>query len=76
MRVVQQNVKELYREIECLNLIKAIVKHTWKDFQGSPYCWYPGAHTERATPVLGLCHGVFTDQFIFNRILGHFFPEK
>ena len=37
----------------------------------------PGAHNpERATPILGLCHGVFTDQFIFRHILGHFFPRK
>ena len=36
-----------------------------------------GAHnSERATPILGLCHGVFTDQFIFRHILGHFFPRK
>ena len=36
-----------------------------------------GAHNpERATPILGLCHGVFTDQFIFGHILGHFFPRK
>ena len=33
-----------------------------------------GTHKpERATPILGLCHGVFTDQFI----LGHaLFPAK
>ena len=31
---------------------------------------------ERATPVLGLYHGIFTDQFIFRNILGHFFPRK
>ena len=37
----------------------------------------PGTHnTERATPILGLGHGVFTDQFIFRHILGHFFPRK
>ena len=36
-----------------------------------------GAHNpDRATPVLGLCHGVFTDQFIFRHILGHFFKRK
>ena len=34
-----------------------------------------GVHnSERATPILGLNHGVFTDQFIFRHILGHFFP--
>ena len=38
---------------------------------------YAGAHKlERATPILGLCHGVFTDQFIFRHILGHLFPRK
>ena len=31
---------------------------------------------ERATPILGLCHGVFMDQFIFRHILGDFFPRK
>ena len=37
----------------------------------------PGAHNpERATPIQGLCHGVFTDQFIFRHILGHFLQRK
>ena len=31
---------------------------------------------ERATPKLGLCHGVFTDLFIFRHILGQFFTRK
>ena len=31
---------------------------------------------EWATPIVGLCHGGFTDQFIFRHILGHFFPWK
>ena len=31
---------------------------------------------EWATPVLGLCHRIFTDQFIFRHILEHFFPRK
>ena len=36
-----------------------------------------GAHnSERATPMLGLCHGAFADQFIFRHILGHLFPQK
>ena len=36
-----------------------------------------GAHNlEWATPILGLCHDVFMDQFIFRHILGHFFPQK
>ena len=29
-----------------------------------------------STPILGLCHGVFTDQFIFRHILGYLFPRK
>ena len=37
-----------------------------------------GAHNpERATPILGLCHGAFMNQFIFRQV--HFwalFPEK
>ena len=38
---------------------------------------YAGAHKpERATLMLGLCHGAFTDQFIFRHILGHLFPRK
>ena len=28
------------------------------------------------TPIPGLRHGIFTDQFIFRHILGHFFPQK
>ena len=37
----------------------------------------PGAHyPERANPILGLCHGVFTDQFIFRYILEYFFRRK
>ena len=36
-----------------------------------------GAHNpERATLILGLCHGVFTDRFIFRHILGHLFPRN
>ena len=36
-----------------------------------------GAHNpERATPIPGLCHSVFTDQFILRHILGHFFLRK
>ena len=31
---------------------------------------------ERATPILSLCHVVFTDRFIFRHILEHFFPQK
>ena len=36
-----------------------------------------GAHNpERTTPILGPCHGVYTDRFIFRHILGHFFQRK
>ena len=39
-----------------------------------PLWVFSGAHnSERATPILGLCHGVFTGQFIFRHIFGHFF---
>ena len=31
---------------------------------------------ESASPILLLCHGVFTDRFILRRILEHFFPRK
>ena len=38
---------------------------------------HTAAHNpERATPTLGLCHGVFTDRFIFRHILGQFFTRK
>ena len=38
---------------------------------------FAGAYNpERATPILGLCHGVFAYQFIFRHILGHFSPRK
>ena len=33
-------------------------------------------NAERATPILGLWHGVFTDRFIFRHILEQFFPRK
>ena len=37
----------------------------------------PGAYkTERATPILGLSHGVFTDRSIFRYNLEHFSPRK
>ena len=33
-------------------------------------CYRVGAHyQQRATPILGLCHGIFTDLFIFGHIL-------
>ena len=36
-----------------------------------------GAHNpERETSILALCHGVFTNQFVFRYIEGHFFPRK
>ena len=34
------------------------------------------SESERTTPTLGLCQGVFTNQFIFRHILGPFFPRK
>ena len=38
---------------------------------------HTAAHNpERATPTLGLCHGVFTDRFIFRHILGQFYTRK
>ena len=38
---------------------------------------HAAAHNpERATLKLGLCHGVFTDLFIFRHILGQFFTRK
>ena len=38
---------------------------------------FPGAHNpEQATPILGLCHGVFTDQYICRHVLGHFSREN
>lgn len=40
-------------------------------------CCLAGAHNlERTTPILGLCHGVFTDGFIFRYILQQFFSAK
>ena len=36
-----------------------------------------GAHNpQKATPILRLCYGVFTDRFIFRHILGQFFARK
>ena len=43
----------------------------------TPIITVSGAHNpEHATPLLGLCQGVFTDRFNFRRILGQFFPRK
>ena len=37
----------------------------------------PGAHNPVcATAILGLCNGIFTDQFIFSTIWQHFFLRK
>ena len=49
--------------------------------RGRPHLSCQRVHTaahnpERATPTLGLCHGVFTDRFIFRHILGQFFSRK
>ena len=35
-----------------------------------------GDHNPERATSLRLCHGFFTDQFIFRYILGHFFPRK
>ena len=41
------------------------------------YCVTSGAlNRERATPILGLCHGALTDQFIFRHILGYSFSRQ
>ena len=41
------------------------------------YILQAGAHNpERANPILGLCHGGFSDRFIFRHILRQFFPRK
>ena len=46
-------------------------------FAGRCHLAAEGTHNpERATPILGLCHGVFADQFILWHILGHFFSRK
>ena len=38
---------------------------------------YSLAHNpEQATPILSLCHVVFTYRFIFRHILEHFSPQK
>ena len=36
----------------------------------------PMDNPEPSTPILGLWHRVFMNQFIFKHILGHFFPQK
>ena len=37
----------------------------------------PGTHNQEcATLILGLCQGVFTDQFVFRRILQQFLPRS
>ena len=45
----------------------------WMTFGRFPVTFYvtrPEAHyPERVTPILSLCHGVFTDQFIFRTVL-------
>ena len=49
-----------------------VFQRNLKEWHEKPWIRSP----ERATSILGLCHGVFTDQFIFRHILGHFFPRK
>ena len=44
---------------------------------GCDFAFMQVAHNaERASPLLGLCHGLFTDQFIFRYILEPFYPRK
>ena len=53
----------------------------WNVYKGGPFPvkkWYKkgGAHNlERVTPILGVCHGVFTEHF-FRHLLGYFFREN
>ena len=49
-----------------------VFQRNLKEWHEKPWIRSP----ERATSILGLCHGVFTDQFILRHILGHFFPRK
>ena len=43
----------------------------------APIARQAGAHNlEHATPILGLCKGIFTDQFIFSTIWQHFSPRN
>ena len=60
-----------------LNRSKDKTRTHWNLWPSSGEWLLPGAHNpERATPILGICQGVFTDQFIFRHILGHFLPRK
>ena len=44
---------------------------------GCDFAFMQVAHNhERASPLLGLCHGLFTDQFIFRYILEPFYLRK
>ena len=57
----------------CLLMHVSSVSH----FKGTICVTWPGSHNpERATPILDLCYGAFTDQFIFKHILGHLFSAK
>ena len=57
----------------CLLMHVSSVSH----FKGTICVTWPGSHNpERATPILDLCHGAFTDQFIFRHILWHLFSAK
>ena len=63
--------KRYYWAISCLNAV-------WLCFSvGCFISWLPDTHSiYLGTPILGLCHGVFTDKFICRHILGHFFLRK
>ena len=46
-------------------------------FRIQQWKWQKSAYRqERTTPILGLCHGVFSDCFISRYILEHFLPTK
>ena len=47
-------------------------RRQFKDYYVISGAYNPG----RATPILGLCHSIFTGRFMFRHILGQFFPRK
>ena len=68
-----QHILYITDSLVCLLMYVSSVSH----FKGTISVTWPGSHKpERATPILGLYHGVLKDQFIFRHILGHLFPRK
>ena len=68
-----QHILYMTESLVCLLVHVSSVSH----FKGTISVTWPRSHKpERATPILGLYHGVFKDQFIFRHILGHLFPRK